>query len=259
MNDIHEVNRKRWDAASDEWARGGDRRGLWRRSPTAPALVLCDRELAHLGNLSGKDVCVLGSGDHEVAFALAGMGGKVTSVDISQRQLDVGQRRAKELGLAMSFVRADVTNLAPIADGRFDVVYTGGHVAVWVADLSAYYAEAARILRPGGLFMIAEYHPFRRVWRESASELVVGYPYFKRGPFAYDVSTNLDGHTPGPMKSYEFHWTVSDYLNAVLNGGCRLVEVHEFGETAADWEGAPMHGLPEILLIVARRNGDRAG
>lgn len=257
MNEIHEANRKRWEAASDEWARGGDRRGVWRRSPTEPALVLCDRQRAHLGDLTGKDVCVLGSGDHEVAFALAGMGGRVTSVDISQRQLDVGKQRADELRLPMAFVQADVTDLSAIASDSFDVVYTGGHVAVWVSDLNAYYAEAARILRPGGLLMIAEYHPFRRVWRESASELVVGYPYFNRGPFAYDVSTNLDGHTRGPMKSYEFHWTVADFLNAVLRGGCRVVEVHEFGETAAEWEGAPMHGLPECLLIVGRREGRR--
>lgn len=138
-NKLHEANRKRWDAASESWARGADSRGLWRRCPTEPELVLCDWELAHLGDIAGKRVCVLGSGDNQVAFALAGMEARVTSVDISQRQLDVAKRRAEELRLPMSFLRADVTDLSKIGSAVFDAVYTGGHAAVWVSDLNAYY------------------------------------------------------------------------------------------------------------------------
>jgi hypothetical protein len=37
-------------------------------------------ETPFLKDIDGKDVCVLGSGDNEVAFALAGLGGQVTSV-----------------------------------------------------------------------------------------------------------------------------------------------------------------------------------
>ena len=252
-NDIHEANRKRWDAASEGWARGADSRGLWRRCPGEPELVLCDRELAHLRTIAGKRVCVLGSGDNQVVFALAGLGAVVTSVDISQCQLDVAARRARELDLSISCLRADVTDLSAIHSASFDVVYTGGHVAVWVSDLDTYYAEAVRILRPNGLLLIAEYHPFRRLWRESPDRLIVEHPYFARGPFEYDVTPDVLHPRPGPLKSYEFHWTVSDYINAVLKSGCRLSEVHEFGDSVAEWEGAPLHGLPESLLIVARK------
>ena len=257
-NELHEANRKRWDAAAEGWARGADARGLWRRCPAEPELVLCDRELAHLRNIAGKRVCVLGSGDNQVAFALAGLGAIVTAVDISQRQLDVAARRAEELNLPMSFLRADVTDLSAIEEAVFHAVYTGGHVAVWVSDLGAYYAEAARILRPDGLFMIAEYHPFRRLWRESRDALAVEHPYFARGPYPYDETADVLHPAPGPFRSYEFHWTVSDYINAVLKAGCRLSEVHEFGESVAEWEGAPLHGLPESLLIVARKEVEPA-
>lgn len=256
MNDLHEANRRRWDAGSENWARGADSRGLWRRCPNEPELVLCDRELAHLADISGKRVCVLGSGDNQVAFALAGMGADVTSVDISQAQLDVAERRAAELGLPISFLRADVTDLSELQTGLFDAVYTGGHVAVWVSDLQAYYSEASRILKPGGLLMISEYHPFRRVWAESRDRLVVKHGYFERGPFEYETEADVLRSGPGEFKSYEFHWTVADMINCVLNSGCRIVEVHEFGEDASDWEGAPMQGLPEFLLIISRREDD---
>ena len=258
-NELHEANRKRWDAASEQWARGADSRGLWRRCPSEPALVLSPKELAYLADVRGKRVAVLGSGDNQVVFALAGLGAAVTSVDISQNQLDVAERRAHELDLSVSFLRADVTDLAPIENSMFDIVYTGGHVAVWVSDLDLYYAGASRILRPNGLFIVAEYHPFRRVWRESADQLTVGSSYFERGPFEYDVSEEILYPKPGKLKSYEFHWTISDYINAVLKAGCRLLETDEFGEDVADWEGAPLHGLPEYFLVVAQKEAEPSG
>ena len=254
INKIHEVNRKRWDAGSEKWAQGADSRGIWRRCPSEPALVLSDRELEYLADVRGKRVSVLGSGDNQVVFAIAGLGGIVTSVDISQNQLEVAERRAVEIGLAVSFIRADVTDLSAIESRTFDIVYTGGHVAVWVSDIDSYYAEATRILRPGGLFVVAEYHPFRRIWKESEDQLIVESSYFEQGPFEYDGSENILRSKPGDLKSYEFHWTISDFINAVLKSGCRLLEVGEFSEDAADWEGAPLHGLPEFFLIVAQKD-----
>ena len=93
-NEMHEANRKRWDAGAEGWAKRADSRGLWRRCPDEPELVLSERERAHLADLAGKRVCVLGSGDNQVVFALAGLGALVTSVDISQNQLDIAARRA---------------------------------------------------------------------------------------------------------------------------------------------------------------------
>lgn len=253
-NGLHEANRRRWDAGAAQWARGADSRGLWRRCPREPELVLSPKELRHLADVRDKRVAVLGSGDNQVVFALAGLGAVVTSVDISQSQLDVAERRARELRLSVSFVRADVTDLSVIDGDSFDIVYTGGHVAVWVSDINAYYAEAARILRSNGLFMITEYHPFRRIWKNSGDGLAIASSYFERGPFEYDVTEEILRPRPGTLKSYEFHWTISDYIHAVLKSGCSLLEVDEFGIDVADWEGAAMHGLPEFLLLVARKD-----
>ena len=164
-NRVHEANRKHWDAGSEQWARGAESRGTWRRCSAEPSLVFSPKELQYLTDIRDKRVAVLGSGDNQAAFALAGLGAIVTSVDISQNQLDVAEHRAQELGLSMTFLRADVSDLSTIGNNTFDIVYTGGHVAVWVSDIETYYAEAARILRSNGLFIIAEYHPVRRIWK----------------------------------------------------------------------------------------------
>lgn len=218
-------------------------------------IALSPRELDFLREIAGKQVCVLGSGDNQAVFALAGLGAAVTSVDISERQLSAAKKRAAQLNLTITFLRADVTDLAALPDGGFDLVYTGGHVAVWVSDLQQYYREAVRILKPGGLFMVNEYHPFRRPWRDSPDRLELAWSYFDRGPHEYTTEDETGASAPDDPPQREFHWTVSDYVMTILSAGCELLLLDESGEEAEDWEGAPLTGLPESLLIVARKGG----
>ena len=208
--------------------------------------MLSPAELPFLRHIEGRDVCVLGSGDNEVVFAIAGMGARVTSVDVSERQLEIARERAGVLGLEVSFMREDVTDLADMQDGSFDVVYTGGHISIWVSDIRKYYGEAARILRPGGLFMVNEYHPIRRMWHESGGP-TPRHEYFKRGPYEYRSDRGLP--------QFEFHWTVSDHIQAMLDAGCDVVKVDEHGKGEEQWDYAEAvpPTLPMYLLIVGRR------
>ena len=245
MNDIHESNRRHWEARAGEWAARPGAAKIWRRCAKEPGLVLDERELHRLGDVTGKRVAVLGSGDNLVVFALAGMGARVTSVDIAENQLAVARHRAKELGLAVEFLRSDVSDLSDLSDCGFDLVYTGGHIAIWVSDLRKFYSEAARILKPGGRLIVSEYHPFRRIWKGTKDQLELESDYFHRGPYTYDL--------PGGQ-GHEFQWTVGDYINTVIAAGCEIEAVEEFG-TGSDgaWEVPPVCRLPRVLLVVGRK------
>lgn len=242
----HEPNRAFWDASTKWWKEKEDKRGLWKRTHEDPALVLSPSEMPFLTDLHGKRVCVLGSGDNEVAFALVGLGGVVTSVDISQERLDVAAERARTLGLELTFVRADVTDLTSLADASFDLVYTGGHVSVWVSDIQKYYAEAIRVLRPGGLFVVNEYHPIRRMWADAGGALPQ-HRYLNRGPYEY---TSDEG-----LPTFEYHWTVADHIQAAVDAGCRVVKVDEHGDQVGDesWIEADLDKLPAYLMIVGAK------
>lgn len=250
VNDVHESNRGCWDEWADWWRRKADERGIWSRCHRDPTLVLSPAELRSLGDVRGKAVCVLGSGDNEVVFALAGMGARVTSVDISQKQLDIAKERADILALKVSFLRADVTDLAGLPDETFDVAYTGGHMSVWVSDIRKYYSEAVRVLRPGGLFIVNDYHPIRRMWHESDGP-APHYAYFNRGPYEYQTAEG--------RRQIEFHWTAADHIQSVLDAGCELTGVEEYGEQEEqeDYSKSVPATLPMYLLIVARKAGPR--
>jgi len=69
--------------------------------------------------------------------------------------------------------------------------------------------------------------------------------YFRRGPFLYEGSAGT---------KYEYQWTVSDYIGAVMHSGCELLAVEEFGsESDGEWEIPPVTGLPRVLLVVGRK------
>lgn len=246
MTKPHESNQAFWNASTDWWKEREDKRGLWRKAHQDPALVFSPAELPFLAGIDGQDVCVLGSGDNEAAFALVGLGGRVTSVDISERRLAVAADRARAIGVQLSFLQADVTDLHALGNSAFDLVYTGGHMSVWVSDVRKYYAEAARILKPGGLFVVNDYHPIRRMWLD-ADGPKPRHRYFNRGPYNY---TSDEG-----LPTFEYHWTVSDHIQAVVDAGCCVVKVDEHGEKIEDefWMEAELDKLPAYLMIVGRK------
>ena len=246
MNDMHESNRACWNEWADWWRGKADQQGTWRKCHRDPTLVLSSGEMDFLVDVRGRDVCVLGSGDNEVVFALAGMGARVTSVDISERPLEIAQERATILGLEVSFLRADVVDLSSIPDATFHVVYTGGHLSVWVSDIGKYYSEAVRVLRPRDLFIVNDYRPIRRMWHESDSP-APSHRYFNRGPYKYQGDQ-------GPSQ-IEFHWTVADHIQAVLDVGCSLVKVDEHGEGEEEEDHATSvpATLTMYLLIIGRK------
>lgn len=42
-------------------------------------------------------------------------------------------------------------------------------------------------------------------------------------------------------------------INAVLRSGCQIIETEEWGDHVGDLEGAPLHGMPEFFVIIARK------
>lgn len=245
MNELHEANRKQWNAAAEWWQKRTEERGVWKRCHLEPSLVLTPSELNFLRDIRGKSVCVLGSGDNELVFALAGMGADVTSVDISEHQLEIATARAEALGLEISFLRADISELAELKNEQFDYVYTGGHISVWLSDIQKYYSEAVRILKCGCLFIVNDYHPFRRIWKDGSKQFVLADPYFKRGPFQYQSDNGLP--------QFEFHWTVADHVQALLSAGCELLMMEETGDRNDDWNETALEGLPQYMLLVGKK------
>ena len=157
MNIVHEANRRYWNETAGWWKRLEEEGGLWQRFASEPGIAFTGGALRLVlevvGTLSEKDVCVVGSGDNLAAFAFAGMGATVTSVDISEERLSAASKRARHLGLPITFVQADAADLSPIGNEKFNLVFSSQGFFVWIADLQAVFSEICRILRRGGHYV----------------------------------------------------------------------------------------------------------
>jgi 2-polyprenyl-6-hydroxyphenyl methylase / 3-demethylubiquinone-9 3-methyltransferase len=118
-----------------------------------PARVpFLERQLrASFPTLEGLRVLDVGCGGGLLAEPLARLGCVVTGVDPSHRSLEVARAHAQASSLDIDYVHGFAEAL-PAADGTFDVVVCCD-VLEHVDDLSATIREAARVLRPGGVYL----------------------------------------------------------------------------------------------------------
>lgn len=249
--ELHDANRRHWEATAAEWKQR-DEDG-WRRCLQEPHLAFegqaLETILGLVGSLARKKVCVVGSGDNYAAFALAGLGAEVTSVDIAEQRLQIAATRATELGLQIRFVCADAADLRDLADNDFDLVCSTNGFFVWLADLKVVFSEIARILKPGGYYVFYDVHPFQRPWKDQAQPIEIIKSYWDKAP----GEPNADDTT------CRFHWTLADLLNALAVSGLNVRKVIE--SAAADsrfWQGAS-YGVGTDDSLLDWRQNPRAG
>jgi ubiquinone/menaquinone biosynthesis C-methylase UbiE len=116
--------------------------------------------LVRLGRLDHGRVLDVGCGTGQAAEALAARGARVWGVDPSPAMLD----RARERHLPGGGVKQARAERLPFKPGWFDGVLM--RQVVQHVDRPAAFAEALRILRPGGRLAIATFHPdhVHEVW-----------------------------------------------------------------------------------------------
>jgi ubiquinone/menaquinone biosynthesis C-methylase UbiE len=175
--------------------------------------------------LSGRrfeSVIEIGCGTGKNTVFLAEIADALLALDFSEQML--AQARSKMSASSATHVRfaqADITTTWPSGDASANLV-TCNLVLEHIEDLDAVFAEAARVLRPGGWFVVHELHPFKQYGGTKAR--------FERGAEIVEVDV--------------FVHHVSDFLRAAARSGLQLVQLDE--RWHADDAGKP----PRLLALV---------
>jgi SAM-dependent methyltransferase len=167
----HEThNRASWNAFSDEYQEthgddlkmaGGPRWGTY-GYPEAEQQVL--------GEVAGRDILEFGCGAAQWSIALAKLGARPVGLDLSDRQLEHARRLMTEAGVDFPLVHASA-EAVPLPDASFDIEFCD-HGAMTFADPYRTVPEAARLLRPGGLFAFNHHSPIQVIcWALDAEQV----------------------------------------------------------------------------------------
>jgi ubiquinone/menaquinone biosynthesis C-methylase UbiE len=180
--------------------------------------------------VAGADVLELGCGTGKNTALLAGRARSVLALDLSPGMLARARERPGLAGAGhVHLVRHDVRDPWPVAGASVDVV-VGNLVLEHVEALAPVYAEAARVLRPGGRLFLCELHPERQ--RRGA-----------RARFT-DAATGETVHVAAHLH------TVGEYVNGGIAAGLALRHLGEWLE-----EGAPREDPPRLLSVLFERVG----
>lgn len=180
--------------------------GQW--VPTYEDTVQDAMDIALLDELSEPDweqvgrVADLGCGTGRTAAWLRAHGvGPIDGVDLTPEMLEV----ARERGLHERLVEADVadTGLEPGAYGLVIASLVDEHLPA----LEPLYAEAARLARPGGHFVVVAFHPH--------FIMATGMP------------THFTGASGEPLAIETHVHLISDHIRSGLEAGFTLAEMHE--------------------------------
>lgn len=202
------------------------------------------------GIVDGADVVHPMSGHGLDDIALARLGARsVHGLDYGEAAVSSAQRRADELGLPCRYTRAAMPE-SGLDVACADLVYTGKGALIWLADLPAFFAEAHRLLRPGGRFYVYEAHPLVPLWDWDPDEIRV------RADRGYFAPSHVNDSYPG-NGAVERQHTLSGIVMACQRAGFEIEHLDEYpepfwypgGVTAAAWDGR----VPNTFGLLARR------
>jgi SAM-dependent methyltransferase len=233
--DIRAYNRQAWNQQVDSgniWTIpvspqiiAAARRGEWSLllTPTKPV-----PRHWFPADLTGIEILCLASAGGQQGPVLAAAGGRVTVFDNSPRQLAQDHLVAGREGLDIRLVEGDMADLSVFPTGSFDLIF---HPVsnVFVPQVRPVWAEAYRVLHPGGSLLAGFVNPAQYIFdfdaMENENRLEVKYN------IPYSDLTSLEEEK---RKVYlengwplEFGHSLEDQIGGQLDAGFLLADFYE--------------------------------
>lgn len=227
--------------------------------------VLNALEIGELGEVRGKRLIHLQCHFGMDTLSWARLGAQVTGIDFSPEAIHLARALSSELDLPAHFINCDLYDLPDRLSEQFDIVFTSYGALTWLSDIPRWAQIAARFVRPGGVFYMAEFHPAATVFSDHSDGWAVEYDYFDTRMLSFPVEGSYAdrGAATQARTSYEWNYSLGTVVSSLIAAGLRLEFLHEFehsvypqfkfliqGEDGL-WRVPP--GMPRVPLLFSLR------
>ncbi len=242
MDYLH-INRQLWNAraawhATHYYYYYGRKSFEQERHPT-----LNEIELVPLGDLSGQSILHLQCHFGLDTLSLVRLGAQAVGVDFSEVAIAEARQLAVQHRLAAEFVCCNVYDVPQHIEQQFDVVFTSYGVIGWLPNLEAWVRVVAHSLKPGGRFIMAEFHPV--VWMFDDNFTCLAYSYFKQDPIVKTLlGTYTDRQAPLKYESISWNHSLAEVIGALLHAGLHLAHLQEYDYSPYDCFAHSMEAAP---------------
>ncbi|MFW5934992.1 MAG: class I SAM-dependent methyltransferase [Halolamina sp.] len=245
MSDLHRSNQRLWNEWSDDF------QAIWRSDtdegelPPAPSPFAEDApggpQSQILESVAGEAYVELGCGGGQGSVGTAELGADpVVGVDFAGDQLRYARELRVQYGVDAQFVQGDVTDL-PLPDDRFDVASSEAAFQM-VPALDRALAEARRVLRDDGVFVLSVPHPLNEALDEETRTLE--HSYVDAGPREITIDEAYDEVLT------TFDRTVADIHNGLVDNGFEVRRLIEHHNHAVEHNDPEESDLPDVLWEV---------
>lgn len=184
-------------------------------------------ELDLLGDVRGKSILHLQCHFGQDSISLSRMGAQVTGIDLSNKAIDQARRIAHETQQDTRFICCDLYDLPQHLEESFDIVFTSYGTIGWLPDMERWADIVSRFLKPGGFFVMAEFHPAMWMFDDDFED--IKYSYFNTGALMETESGTYADKSADITQDYVM-WNhgLAEVIGSLLKQGLALRSLQEF-------------------------------
>lgn len=181
--------------------------------------------------------------------------------DIAENIIAQAENTAKKAGITnCHFMACNILDIPEEYNNRFDfIMFTIGAIT-WFEDLNQLFQKVSDCLKPGGILLIHDYHPFMNMLPmpdEPAFDEHHGnlfeYSYFRKEPWIENNGMKYMSETYSSRTFTSFTHTMSDIVNAVCTFYMRVKKLNEYDYDIGLTDAYDGKGLPLSFLLTAQK------
>jgi SAM-dependent methyltransferase len=188
--------------------------------------------LNYTGDVNGKKIVNLLGSKGNKAVSLALLGADVTVVDISEGNKQYATELAEAAGVHIHYVVSDVLNIPDEEQlSDYDIVLMEVGVLHYFTDLNPLFELICTLLKPGGRFILRDYHPIvSKLLSVESKQVAADGDYFddcfKEVEVAYSFLLSEDERVKLKKNTIR-RWTLGEVVSAVIRAGLTLESLEE--------------------------------